>query len=125
MLGVSGAERFHRPTVKSSEKADNQVSSRTILVERSFSGQFDRRFGCFGTAITEKDPVEGCQGRQSFGKDRLDIAVVPVGYMDQAAGLINDGSGDPGVTMPQVAGRYAGYEIDIFVSVRITQPVSY
>jgi hypothetical protein len=124
VFGIRNRERLHRPAVESAVEAYYPVPVWTVFVIRSFPRKLDSRFGGFGAAVTEKDSVHFSNRGQLPGKFRLDVRVVPVGYMHEPAGLFTDGFNHLGVAVPQVTCRDPSYKIRVFIAIPIPHPGS-
>ena len=119
-----GGERRHRAAVKTHVETQYLVAAFPVFFIRILSGEFERRFDGFRAAVAEKRLIAEREPVEPFRQLDLGLDMVEIRDVDQLSGLFPDGGHHARMAMSEVTDGQAGYEIEIFFSVRIPDTAS-
>ncbi len=85
------------------------------------ASEFQARFDRFRATVAEECARQTRQDREPFGELTLQRMVEQVRTVQQRAGLIGEGAGEPGMSMTERRHADTGDQVQIFASLRIVK----
>ena len=118
---AGGGEGGQGPAVKAAFH-DHDGRALDVAGAAVQAGQLDGRLVGLGARVAEEGPVHAGQGGQARGQRLLLGDVIPVGDVDQRAGLFAHRLGHGGMGMTQAADGHAGQGVEVLAAFAVPQP---